>query len=76
MHMDAGAMDLPTDLQTACDLLVQCYDDGAGTEALLRAFIAERNRESIHAQFWVGVYRLIVRQSRLAERSTAPDPAR
>jgi hypothetical protein len=67
--MDAAATNLPTNPQTACNVLIQCYDDGAGTEALLCAFIAERNRESIHAQFWVGVYRLIVQQSgRLAER--------
>lgn len=71
--MDGSAMDLPTDLQTACDVLVQCYDDGAGTEALLRAFIAERNRESMHAQFWVGVYRLIVKQRGWAERAPS-DP--
>ncbi len=61
--MDASEMEMPTDPQTACDVLIQCYDDGAGTEALLRAFISERNRESFRAQFWVGVYRLIVQQS-------------
>jgi hypothetical protein len=27
--MDASAMDLPTDLQTACDVLIQCYDQPA-----------------------------------------------
>ena len=61
--MDAGEMDMPTDLQTACDVLMECYDEGAGAEALLRAFIAERDYKAVDAQFWVGVYRLIVRQS-------------
>jgi len=55
--------DMPTDPQTACAVLLACYDNGAGTEALLRAFISERNRESRRALFWVTVYRLIVRQS-------------
>jgi hypothetical protein len=57
------------DPQTACDVLIQCYNAGAGAEALLRAFISERNCEPFRAQFWVGVYRLIVRRSRLAQES-------
>lgn len=28
--MDASAMDMPADLQTACDVLIQCYDEGPG----------------------------------------------
>ena len=67
-EMDASEMDMPADLQTACDVLIQCYDEGAGAEALLRAFISERNCEPFRAQFWVGVYRLIVRQSPLVQR--------
>jgi hypothetical protein len=66
--MHASEMDMPADLQTACDVLIQCYDEGAGAEALLRAFISERNCESFRAQFWVGVYRLIMRQSPLIQR--------
>ena len=69
--MDASGTELPADLQTACNVLIQCYDVGAGAEALLRAFISERNCEPLHAQFWVGVYRLIARQSSLAQ--TPPD---
>jgi hypothetical protein len=65
--MDAVGIDMPADPQTACDVLIQCYNAGAGAEALLRAFISERNCESFRAQFWVGVYRLIVRQSPLAQ---------
>lgn len=65
--MDGSEMDMPADPQTACNVLIQCYDDGAGTEALLRAFISERNCEFVRAQFWVGVYRLIVQQNPLAQ---------
>ena len=64
--MDASGTELPADLQTACNVLIQCYDVGAGAEALLRAFISERNCEPLHAH-WVGVYRLIARQSPLAQ---------
>jgi hypothetical protein len=67
--MDASEMDMPADLQTACDVLIQCYDAGAGAEALLRAFISGRNCEPFRAQFWVDVYRLIVRQSPLAQQT-------
>jgi len=66
--MHANGTELPTDPQTACDVLIQCYNVGAGAEALLRAFISERNCEPFRAQFWVGVYGLIVRQSPLAQR--------
>ena len=67
-EMDAHGTDMPVDPQTACDALIQCYSVGAGAEALLRAFISERNCEPFRAQFWVGVYRLIARQSALAQR--------
>ena len=66
--MDASVKNVPADPQTACKVLIECYHDGAGAEALLRAFIAERNRETLRARFWVGVYGLIVRQSPLAQR--------
>ena len=66
--MNANGTDISADPQTACDALIQSYQDGAGTEALLRAFISERNREAFRAQFWVIVYGLIVKQSPLAKR--------
>jgi hypothetical protein len=69
--MDPEKMDMPADPQTACDVLIQCYEAGAGAEALLRAFMSERNCEPFRAQFWVGVYRLIMRQSPMAR---SPDP--
>ena len=65
--MDASGIDMPADPQTACDVLIQCYNASAGAEALLRAFMSERNCEPSRAQFWVGVYRLIVQQSPLAQ---------
>ena len=50
----------PTDANTASAVLVKCYDDTAGAEALLRAFISERDCDSSGARFWIEVYRLIV----------------
>ena len=41
-------------------VLVECYAEQAGTEALLRAFLAERDRQRDDARFWVAVYDLIV----------------
>jgi hypothetical protein len=49
---------LPTDPQTACKILLDCYED-AGTEALLRAFLAERDCDRPKAQFWIEVYGLV-----------------
>jgi hypothetical protein len=70
--MDASVKSVPADPQTARSVLIECYHDGAGAEALLRAFIAERNRETLCAQFWVGVYGLIVRQTVVAEQPQGP----
>jgi hypothetical protein len=50
---------VPTDPQTACTILVQCYRDGAGAEALLRAFLAERDCDRGGARFWIEVYGMI-----------------
>jgi hypothetical protein len=50
---------LPTDPQTACKILLDCYNDAAGTEALLRAFLAERDRDRPKAEFWIEVYGLV-----------------
>jgi hypothetical protein len=50
---------LPTDPQTACKILLDCYEDAAGTEALLRAFLAERDRDRPKVQFWIEVYGLV-----------------
>ncbi len=57
--MTAHRPTLPTDPQTACKILLDCYKDAAGTEALLRAFIAERDCDRAKAQFWVEVYGLV-----------------
>jgi hypothetical protein len=70
--MDGSVKSVPADPQTACKVLIECYHDGAGAEALLRAFIAERNRETLRAQFWTGVYGLIVRQTAAAEQAQGP----
>ena len=43
----------------ACAVLVECYDDGAGAEALLRAFLAERNCDRPGARYWITVHGLI-----------------
>ena len=57
------------------DALIKCYDDGARSEALLRAFIAERNREPHHTEFLVNFYRLIVQQIAFAESPSGPSRA-
>lgn len=46
---------LPTDPQTACKILFDCYKDAAATEALLRAFLAERDFDRAKARFWIEV---------------------
>jgi hypothetical protein len=46
----------------ACAILLKCYDDGAGAEALLRAFLAERDCNRPRARFWIAVYGLIAEQ--------------
>ena len=54
----------PVDPAKACAILVECYDDGAGAEALLRAFLAERNCDRPGARFWIEVYGMIVGQKK------------
>lgn len=41
-------------------VLVEAYDADARQEALLRAFLAELDRDHAAARFWVAVYDLIV----------------
>jgi len=52
----------PADPAQACAILVECYDGGAGAEALLRAFLAERDCNRSGARFWIAVYGRIVGQ--------------
>ncbi len=51
----------PAHPATACAILVECYDDGA--EALLRAFLAERDCNRSGARYWIAVYDLIAEQT-------------
>ena len=60
--MSERPLPLPTDPQTASRILLDCYKDAAGAEALLRAFIAERNCDRPKAQFWIEVYGLVGEQ--------------
>lgn len=39
---------------------MKTYEEGAAAEALLRAFLAERDCNRPTARFWVAVYDLIV----------------
>lgn len=61
--MNARRPDVPTDPKTACAVLLKCYDDVAGAEALLRAFLAERDCDGPSARFWLDVYGLIAEQA-------------
>lgn len=45
-------------------LLMQDYGLTAGGEALLRAFLAERDHDHSGGRFWVRVYRLILKTNR------------
>ena len=45
-------------------LLMQDYGLTAGAEALLRAFLAERDHNHGRGRFWVRVYRLILKANR------------
>lgn len=50
---------LPTDEQTASRTLLLYYKEEAGAEALLRAFLAERDCDKEKARFWVEVYGMV-----------------
>ena len=41
-------------------VLIEAYDADARQEALLRAFLAELDRDHSAARFWVAVYDMIV----------------
>jgi hypothetical protein len=43
----------------ARDALIEAYDEDSRQEALLRAFLAELERDREQARFWVAVYDLI-----------------
>jgi hypothetical protein len=45
-------------------LLMQDYGLTAGAEALLRAFLAERDHDHSRGRFWVRVYGLILKTNR------------
>jgi hypothetical protein len=45
-------------------LLIQDYGLTAGAEALLRAFLAERDHNHSRGRFWVRVYGLILKTNR------------
>lgn len=60
--MNAHRPAVPADMKTAGAFLLKCYDSGAGAEALLRAFLAERDRDPRGAQFWIDVYALLAEQ--------------
>lgn len=43
----------------AAEVLLASYEDLAASEALIRALVAERNRDTVTARFWTGVYELL-----------------
>ena len=58
IRKDTRSTDLWRDLSPhdAVCALVQAYGDQAGEEALIRAFIAERNGDRACVLFWLSVY--------------------
>jgi hypothetical protein len=50
-----------SDRQQAARLLLKYLGTRGGPEALLRAFLAERDRDRPGARFWIDVYELILK---------------
>ncbi len=44
------------DPSQAIRIMADCYGEGAGAEALLRAFLAERDMNRSAVRFWLQVY--------------------
>jgi hypothetical protein len=55
------AIEQRSDRQNAARLLLKYLGARGGTEALLRAFLAERDRDRPGARFWIDVYELILK---------------
>lgn len=63
---------MPVDPDKACAVLIECYQDGAAAEALLRAFLCERDSHRPGARFWIKVYELIVKAKRAGRHVSLP----
>jgi hypothetical protein len=50
---------IPADPKKAFEILMECYGEGAGAEALFRSFLRERDSDRDGAEFWLEVYGLI-----------------
>jgi hypothetical protein len=53
---------MPADPKKTSEILLQCYGERAGAEALFRSFLRERDLDREGAEFWLEVYGVIVRQ--------------
>jgi hypothetical protein len=56
------AIQARSDPQHAARLLLKYLGARGGAEALLRAFLAERERDRQGARFWIDVYELILKE--------------
>jgi hypothetical protein len=50
----------PKDPSKTFAVLMRYFEPAAESQALLRAFFAERHDDRSAAQFWIGVYQMIV----------------
>jgi hypothetical protein len=58
------AIEQRSDRQQAARLILKYLGARGGAEALLRAFLAERDRDRPGARFWIDVYELILKEDR------------
>jgi hypothetical protein len=54
---------IPGDPEMASAILMQCYEMQAPAEALLRAFLAERDGDHARVRFWLAAYEQVVERS-------------
>lgn len=50
---------IPADPKKASEILIECYGERAGAEALFRSFLRERDLDRDGAEFWLEVYEVI-----------------
>ena len=61
--MNRAPCPIPSDPETASAVLMQSYEAQAPAEALLRAFLAERDDDRARARFWLAAYARMVERA-------------
>ncbi len=50
-------------IDDACDALLSSYGEMSASEAMTRAFVAERHEKRDTALFWIAVYQHLIKES-------------